>query len=186
MGLEKEIEMKVRSSGLVRILEKLDAAILTPREVVAKLKHKYHKEEPHLEIERDVYKVYDILKSLGYAVDIKDFTHPFLSAESLGDGVIPEYDFGEDIVAAKAIRDGRRIHARMWKDKTNHGEKCYRVEVHTEVYPTTGKLRYPKTFIQWLKRASLHIRDPHANYREGAEIFKEEIDGLLTIYYVNV
>lgn len=183
MNLEKEIRMKVKSSGLVRILEKIDAAILTPREVIAKLKHKYHKKEPHLEIERDVYKIYDVLKSLGYAVDIKDFTHPFLSIESLEDGVIPQYDFGEDIVAAKAIGDGRRIHARMWKGKTKDGKKCYRVESHTEIYPTTGKLKYPKSIIQWLKRASLHIRDPYANYKEGAEMLYDDIKDTIDVFY---
>lgn len=185
MSLKEKIEMKAKSSGLVRILERIDAAIITPREVIAKLKHKYHKEEPHLEIERDIYKIYDILKSLGYAVDVKDFVHPFLSVESLEDGVIPEYDFGEDIVATKAIGDGRRIHARMWKDKTKEGRKCYRVEAHTEIYPTTGKLRYPKTVIQWLKRASLHIRDPHANYKEGAKMFYEDIKDTIEVFYYN-
>ena len=185
MGIEKQLEMKVKSSGLIRLLEKIDVAILTPREIIAKLKHKYHKEEPHLEIERNPYKVYDVLKSLGYYVDVKDFVHPFLSLESLEDGVIPEYDFGEDIVAAKAIGDGRRIHARMWKDKTRTGKKCYRVEVHTEIYPTTGKLKYPQTLWQWLKRAELHLRDPHANYKEGAKMFYNDIKDSLEVFYYN-
>jgi hypothetical protein len=185
MSLEKELRMKVKSSGLVRLLEKIDAVILTPREAIAKLKHKYHKEEPHLEIERSPYKVYDILKSLGYYVDVKDFTHPFLSLESIEDGVIPEYDFGEDIVAAKAIGDGRRIHARMWKDKTKDGKKCYRVEVHTEIYPTTPNLKYPKSVWQWLKRAELHISDPHANYEEGAKMFYKDINDTIKVFYKN-
>ncbi len=184
MKLEEKLNMKVKSRGLIRFLEKLDATILTPREIIAKFKKRYRKEEPHLEIERDIYKIYNTLKELDYAVDIKDFTKPFLSLESLEDGVIPQYDFGEDIVAAKAIGDGKRLHARMWKSKTQNGEKCYRVEAHTEIYPTTGKLNYPKTLWQWLTRASLHIRDPKADYNKGAQMLLNEIMGYIEVYNI--
>jgi len=180
MGLENSLKEKSESK-LVRILEKANAVLPTPRKVIVKVRHSYNKKEPHLEIEYNPEKVYKVLKELGYDVDVKDIGYPSLSLESLEDGVIPEYDFGETLVAAKKLEEGRRIHARMWVEKKG-GRKYYRVEVHTEIYPTREDLHYPQNVWEWLTRARLHIIDPNANYKEGAEIFQKEIEGKLKIY----
>ncbi|GEM_PF-4293266 len=168
--------MRVKSeSKLVEILDRVEALVPSPRRILAKVRHELEGNEPYIFINASEEDIYKTLTSLGYEVNVKDPTNPRLTLKSLEEGFIPEYDFGENIVAAKYIGKNRRLHVRMWKVSRYKGKPIFKVEAHTEIYPTTGELRYPKNLIEWLRKASLHIRDPHADYKEGLDLFRREV-----------